>query len=119
MIERGWPGEEILKNSVLLAVVALALCGGSAHARQMPNPPPSGIVVHLFGPDSITSHVLPEAAPAPQASATAAGQPAASAPASGAYPEPSMGDVLHQMFVTGDPDAKPGDALARGRRGNN
>jgi len=108
-----------LKNSVLVAVVAAALAGGGASARQMPNPPPSGIVVHLFGPDSITSHVLPEAAPAPAGSATAAGEPAASAPASSTYPEPSMHDVLHQMFVTGDPDAKPGAALAPGRRGNN
>ncbi len=86
----------------------------------MPNPPPSGIVVHLFGPGSVTSNILPEASPspAPAGSPPQAGAPAAQ-PASDGYVEPSLHDVLHQMFVTGDPDAKPGAALAPGRRGNN
>jgi hypothetical protein len=33
------------------------------------------------------------------------------------YPEPTMDQVLHQMFVTGDPNQKPGAALATGRTG--
>jgi len=72
-----------------------------AQARQDPTPPPSGIVVHLFGPGSITSAVIPETA--------SPGVPAA---------EPSTGDILHQMFVTGDPDAKPGSTFPKGRAGD-
>jgi hypothetical protein len=94
-----------------LAIVLAALASPAA-ARQDPAPPPSGIVVHLFGPDSLSSHVLPSAPGAKPA----AGAPAASNGA--AYPEPSLGDVLHQMFVTGDPDQLPGQALAKGRAAN-
>lgn len=72
-----------------------------AQARVDPTPPPSGIVVHLFGPDSVMSNVMPagSAAPAPGVGAASGG----TAPAA-AYPEPTLGGVLHQMFVTGDPN---------------
>jgi hypothetical protein len=32
-----------------------------------------------------------------------------------AYQEPSLHDILRQMFVTGDPDQKTGQDLAPGR----
>jgi hypothetical protein len=93
-------------------------------AKPQPTPTPSGIVVHLFGPDSITSNILPAApgqnySPARTATGTAtgappgAGQPAASAAQATDYPEPSWHDVLHQMFITGDPENPP--KLAPGR----
>ncbi len=99
----------------------------------MPEPPPSGIVVHLFGPDSITSNILPQAA-APAASAPTSNAPMESAapgetaqpvgsastvepgqPAATSYQGPSLHDVLHQMFVTGDPNITPQEKLAPGR----
>jgi len=83
-------------------VICLTLLAGPAAARQDPEPPPSGIVVHLFGPGSVTSNILP--APAPGASAPA-------------YVEPSGSDILHQMFVTGDPNQPVSAKLPRGRRG--
>jgi hypothetical protein len=98
-----------------------------ALARQNPPPPPSGIVIHLFGPDSITSKILPTApaasapaAPAPAAPvASMAGgavmAPAPQAAAAPAYQAPSLHDVLRQMFITGDPDQKTGQDLAPGR----
>jgi hypothetical protein len=104
----------------LLAVTCLfAVCGATAaQARLEPNPPPSGIVVHLFGPNSIMQSVAPALASAPDgaqpAVAPSGGQsdigPAA-APA-----EPTWGNVLHQMFVTGDPDAP--NQPARGKVGH-
>ena len=86
-------------------------CGVSAaQARQTPNPPPSGVVVHLFGPDSVASGILPSGAPAP----AAGGTPAPAGGGSG-YVEPSTSDILHQMFVTGDPNQQPGQALSKGK----
>jgi len=99
-----------------------------ATARQDPTPPPSGIVVHLFGQDSVMSNVLPTAPAGAQIAAPAGAQIAApegaqiTAPAGAqgttgqagtasggvaaepAYVEPTTGEILHQMFVTGDPD---------------
>ncbi len=84
-------------------------------ARNTP-PPPSGEVIHLFGPDSVLGNIMPSA-PGGQAAPQAPGSPAHVAPAPGAsaaaggapaYQEPTMGDVLHQMFITGDPTAGPG-----------
>ena len=112
-----------MKNSVLLSLALFGFGIGAAQARNDPSPPPSGIVVHLFGPGSITSAILPErSAPAPApggsapaGSAPAGSPPAGSPPAASTYVEPSAGDILHQMFITGDPNRKPGDALAKGR----
>jgi hypothetical protein len=141
-----------LKINNLVAFSAVFwLAAGAALAKPMPEPPPSGIVVHLFGPDSITSNILPQAAaPAPAAQAANAPvangptatapaaapagttqpvtstasvpppgpggtvQPAA-APAATAYQGPSLHDILHQMFVTGDPNITPQEKLAPGR----
>jgi hypothetical protein len=118
-----------LKFSYLAAAAAsLVVSAGPALARHDPVPPPSGIVVHLFGPDSITSRVLPNdlgfasAPPAPAASngtgtpvqgAAVAGGPGAPA---NSYPEPTMHQILHEMFVTGDPNMAPGSNLATGRK---
>jgi hypothetical protein len=97
---------------------------GAAWARNDPTPPPSGIVIHVFGPDSLMSNVLPNdtaggaggAKPAAGGTSMAGGSVTGTA-AEQNYPEPTMNEVLHQMFVTGDPDQKPGAALATGRTG--
>ena len=131
-----------MKPSRLPYALILALPAGLALARPNPTPPPSGIVVHLFGPGSITSGVLPTfmgpagapaAANRPPAGAAAVGngtetgaatQPAAvpnttqaagQTAAAAAYPEPTMGQVLHQMFVVGDPTLTPAQKMAPGR----
>ncbi len=101
---------------VLMAALTAAL-PPTAKARLNPPPPPSGIVVHLFGEGSVMSNVLPTAPAGGSAVQGAlAGQQASSAvTASGpsrtgiaapqpAYVEPSFGDVMHQLFVTGDPN---------------
>ena len=90
-----------------LCIVLAALCGaGAAQARQPPNPPPSGQVVHLFGPGSVASQFLPGGnAAAPTGSGGSSG-----------YVEPTTSEILHQMFVTGDPGQKPGQAISTGRR---
>jgi hypothetical protein len=72
------------------------MLGRAAEARPEPPPEPSGTVIHLFGPNSVTAHLLPA-------------EPA------GAAQTPSVGAILHQMFVTGDPAQKPGAALGKGR----
>jgi len=116
---------------LLTATLALAL-GGSlatapAYARMVPNPPPSGIVIHLFGPNSVTSHILPTApsAQTPGAAPTANGTQAAgpstaagSGPTPAPAPGPTWGDVAHQMFVTGDPAQENANALAKGKAGH-
>jgi hypothetical protein len=105
-----------LKVSVLAACVGLL--PQMALARLNPSPPPSGVVVHLFGPDSVMDHLIPQSAvpaasgPAGQVSNTAGGSPAAVAQGP-AYVEPSMGDVMHQMFVTGDPNDPPKPSTGR------
>ena len=101
--------------------------GQIAQAHPYPTPPPSGIVIHLFGPDSITSNILPEAKPAAPAGAMGASQgapvdsaavssPASAAPASASGSDsPGVGQILHQMFVVGNPEQAPGAALSPGR----
>jgi hypothetical protein len=73
---------------------------GTALAGPQPNPPPSGVVVHLFGQNSVMSNVLPTSA------ATALGVPAGTTTSSSGEPaaEPTLGDIAHQMFVVGDPE---------------
>ncbi len=101
--------------------VMLLLTAPAARARQNPEPPPSGIVVHLFGPGSVTSNILPTVpgASALGASALGASAPGASTPGAAApgYVELSAGEVLHQMFVTGDPDEPATAKLPKGRPG--
>jgi hypothetical protein len=108
----------------LAAALALGLAAAPAYARQSPTPQPSGIVVHLFGPDSIASHILPTvaepAAPASPATGTApaGGQPPgqnAATPAAATSSGPTWGDVAHQTFVTGDPAEEGAAALPKGK----
>lgn len=80
--------------------MAFLALGGAAEARPLPEPKPSGIVIHLFGPDSVTTQT-----PA----GGGAGKPTSPAP------DQTFGGILHQMFVTGDPNQKPGAAFAKGR----
>jgi hypothetical protein len=103
---------------LLGSTLALSLAA-PAFARMEPTPPPSGIVVHLFGPNSVTSHIMPSAPGAAPAAGstttdgktTTAGEPAPAAPA------PSWGDIAHQMFVVGDPAQEGANALAKGKTG--
>jgi hypothetical protein len=106
-----------LKISILAMVLAVQT--QTALASRNPQPPPSGVVVHLFGPDSVLGNMAP-AAPAGPVSGVARAVPtgAAQPPGGGAaaHPgDPSMHDILRQMFVTGNPDQKPGAMLATGR----
>ncbi len=132
-----------MRSGGLVLAVVWSLAAGAAAARNEPNPPPSGIVVHLFGPGSLTSGMMPGQpsgpvvthVPVPPANKPLGGaaneQPAP--PSAGSIPPmtaastatatgtaggdagPGLGPILHQMFVTGDPDAKPGSGLATGR----
>lgn len=78
-----------------------------AQADRNPQPPPSGIVIHLFGQNSVLSNILPTTA-APSAGTTSTSAPTnapANAPANAPkYVEPTTGEIIHQMFVTGDPN---------------
>jgi hypothetical protein len=111
--------------ALALGLATLGLAAAPAYASVEPTPPPSGIVYHLFGPNSITSHILPSgpsapappggAAPAAAGTASSGVQPAGTtAPAS---PGPSWGDVAHQMFVTGDPAQEGAPQIPKGRAG--
>jgi hypothetical protein len=93
----------MLKTSTLTLTFAILLWGGAAQARQNPMPPSSGIVVHLFGQNSVASHILPTG----ETKTTQGGDAANAAP--------STQSILHQMFVTGDPNQKPGAAFAKGK----
>jgi hypothetical protein len=76
----------------LSALAAIAL-EQQAQAGREPKPVPSGIVIHLFGPDSPAGTLVPPGT------------------------APTTGNILHQMFITGDPDRKPGAALPKGKTG--
>jgi hypothetical protein len=103
----------------LVTAFALGLATAPAFARPQPVPPPSGIVYHLFGPDSLSSHILPsapQAAPASPAGSTPANGAATPAASPASTPSgPSWGDVAHQMFVTGDPAQEGAAALPKGK----
>jgi len=123
---------------LLTGFLVLGAAPALAAPRTAP-PQPSGEVVHLFGPQGVWANLAPvvggtPAAPAPAAAQAGAGAavassaapgpasstpspaPAGAAPAAASYPEPTLGAVLHQMFVTGDPNAGPG--FPQGRKGN-
>lgn len=96
---------------ILTAAALGCLLACPAWARQDPKPKPSGIVIHLFGPaETATPNV------------TAKGKAPIATDANSASDQsgqnPSWGDVLHQMFVTGDPtqDSKP--SFPAGRQGS-
>ena len=83
-------------NRLTLTLLAV-LAATPAWARD-PAPKPSGITIHLFGPDSVTAGALP--------------------PTNGSSTTPAMGEVLHQMFVTGDPNTPPAARVSKGKTAN-
>ena len=131
----------------LAALIGL-LAAAPAGARVPPPAPASGMVIHLFGPDSLASHLLPTAPQAPDASTaprrrrlthprrrrpllhprrgrrlTSSTAPSASGQpaAAAASPAPGLGwgAIAHQMFVTGDPAQEGPAALSKGKAGGN
>jgi hypothetical protein len=106
---------KFLKTRILPIVIATTCWASFAAARPQPAPPPSGIVVHLFGPDSVASNFLP----ADGSGNTAQGSKAEGAQAGGGAQGtgPTMHGILHEMFVTGDPNMTPGQALSKGKTG--
>lgn len=114
-----------MKTRILPIVIAATCWACLAEARPDPTPPPSGIVIHLFGPDSITSNLLPSGgtettAQGSKTEGTQGSAPAGSAQGTGPATQstgPSMHSILHEMFVTGDPNMTPGQALSKGRTG--
>ncbi len=124
---------------ILLAVLFISGAAPALAAPRTAPPPPSGKVIHLFGPQGVLANAIPlpgitpapppagppPAGPPPAGSPAAPGTVASAAPPSAviaapaaaqSYPEPTLGAVLHQMFVTGDPNAGPG--FPQGRKGN-
>jgi hypothetical protein len=91
-----------------LTAAALFLgAAGIAHASRNPTPPSSGIVVHLFGPNSIMSNItpdLPGETAKPAAPVQPPGSTASSASSVETSDDPSWHDILHQMFIVGDPE---------------
>jgi hypothetical protein len=87
----------------------LGLFAATPALARDPAPPPSGVVIHLFGQNSIMSNVLPTEPATPDGAAPAS----APARASSNDAEPSAGYILHQMFVTGDPNDPPKPAPGR------
>ncbi len=95
----------------------LLASAGIASAERNPSPPPSGIVVHLFGPHGVMTPILPGDDSNHGTQGQAGGQTPATGAASGASAsatgsaspletsdDPNIHDILHQMFVTGDPN---------------
>jgi hypothetical protein len=99
-----------------LATLASALAAPPALARNEPKLQPSGIVVHLFGPDTVTHEPVPSSG-APAGAAAPAGTAAASGDASSGAAEssPTWGEIAHEMFVTGDPAQENRATLPKGR----
>lgn len=91
-----------------LAILAAALPASAALARPTPTPPSSGVVIHLFGANSVSSNFLPSL-----------GGGGKTTPASTSTAALSLGGVLHQMFVTGDPSVPPTARLSKGKTGGN
>jgi hypothetical protein len=129
--------DAMLQINRALALLLAGFAAGPAYARITPTPPPSGIVIHLWGPPSVSSTTPPAAqATMPEGNARssplnhetdtavpAIGLPPASTTANATAPEnpandPSWGDIAHQMFVTGDPAQEGRAALPKGRAGS-
>ena len=129
-----------MKRLALALLAATALPAGAALARNDSSPPPSGEVIHLFGPNSVFNspefnNIIPNtksSAAAPAASGTTApanapagnlaGNPASTqastqASTSASASDGSLGSVLHEMFVTGDPNVPASERLSKVRTG--
>lgn len=126
-------------KTIVVACLA-SLIALPAMADRNPPAAPSGVTIHLFGPQFITTTNSPGEAPSSSGQANSApqeagggsaphvtinGVPALLSPSNGssapppptsstnepattapAQPEPTWGEVLHQMFVTGAPGQK-------------
>jgi hypothetical protein len=118
---------EMLTRIIAAPALALGLGLTPAYARQPPPAPPSGIVIHLFGPNSVSSHFLSTGPAAAPSGSTAAGAPAGGASpsatngsgstAASTESSPTWGDVVHTMFVTGNPAQEGPAALPKGKAG--
>ena len=116
-------GDFDLKRFSLVLLAATMLPAGGAIARQDPVVQPSGEVIHLFGPNSVFNNLMPSPAgggAAPAANNTAT--PGASAPTNAIAGTPASassngGGLLHEMFVTGDPNVPASERLSKGRPG--
>jgi len=105
-----------LKIRVLSVLIATVCSAGLAQARQPPAPPPSGIVVHLFGAGSVTSNFFPSG-PAP-GTPSAPGNDTANDSGGAVASGTGQHGILYQMFVSGDPNVKPGQTFSTGKAGN-
>lgn len=113
---------------LILCTALVGLIALPAMAEKNPQPKPSGITIHLFGPELITTSnssanpsspaapSLPNAVKNSGGFAQSPASPSQPQPAATTYSEPSLGQVLHEMFVTGDPaqDGKP--SFSKGRQ---
>ena len=107
-----------MNSKRLIAVAALLIASaGTAHAYRNPEPPPSGTVIHLFGPNGIFSDLPGEGAKSSAPGQSTNGTSLGSAPGKTNSVEtsdnPSWHDIAHQMFVTGDPNDPPKPASGR------
>jgi hypothetical protein len=119
-------GSMITLRPFLLPAALAALAGGltasPALARNEPKPVPSGIVVHLFGPQTVTNGPVPSpGAPAgtpgtaAQAGVSGGTDSAGTISSGAAASSPTWGEIAHEMFVTGDPAQENRSALPKGR----
>lgn len=129
-------------KTLTLACLA-SLIALPAMAERNPPPKPSGVTIHLFGPEFITGTgsapasssggapatpssgdqgVTMNGSPAPlpagsASSKSASGDSSASGPLMPpAQPEPTLSQVLHEMFVTGAPGQNNRPHLSREKR---
>lgn len=104
-----------MKTATLACLASLIAL--PAMADRNPQPKPSGITIHLFGPNLITTSnpSSDSSASGEAASGQGAGQSATINGTSAAQPEPTMSEVLHEMFVTGDPADKGKAQFPRGK----
>ncbi len=109
----------LIKHPLLrlwLCVAAATLSAPIAAAHVDPPGKDSGIVIHLFGAPAPDPAPVPPAAPAAGGSGTQATTAQASGPAQPRpWINPTGGDILREMFITGDPNQKPGANLPKGR----
>jgi hypothetical protein len=121
-----------LSRSLLCCSLALSLAAVPAFARDATKVPPSGITIHLFGPTSVTSQImstLPGAGSSHAGNTATGGTVAGGGATSGgtagaanasdnaASDSPTWHDVVHQMFVVGDPAQEGAAALSKGKSG--
>jgi hypothetical protein len=107
-----------LNSKRLIAVVTLLIASaGTAHAYRNPEPPPSGVVVHLFGPNGIFSDLPGESAkpstPGQSTDATTPGSAPAATTGVETSEDPSWHAILDQLFIVGDPNDPPKPASGR------